>query len=307
MARVRDVPFAVRSVGPVRFFKNLGNRIVDDDLTTQAAAVAYAWLFAVIPFLIFLLTLLYYIPERQKVDAQQLIAGTIRRVMVPDAAKVLVDNLDQVFQPHGGLLSLGLLVTLWIASGGMRTTMSSLDTAYDAKKRRPFWVQWPLAVLLTVVVSAALVAVILLLPVGSAVTKYMAAHLVPTPLLWLFDAARITLALLLVLAFLALLYRYGTVVRHPFSLVSPGAVFTLVVWMLLGAGFRVYVERFGSYQKTYGAIGGVFILLLFFYLDALVLLVGAEINSQVQDCCDAARKQPTLFPDPVIAQPPPAE
>ena len=297
MARVRDVPCAVRSVGPVRFVKDLVTRVVDDDLTTQAAAVAYAWLFAVFPFLLFLLTLLYYIPERSKVNAPDEIKAAVQKVLAPQAADVLVSNLDQVFQPHGGLLSISLLVTLYVASGGMRTTMWSLDTAYDAKKRRPFWVQWPLAVLLTVIVTAAVVAVLLLLPVGTAVSGFLVTHGWISPgMLWLFDVVRFSLAVCLILFFLSLLYQFGTVVRHPFTFVSPGAVFTLVVWFLLGTGFNLYVSKFSSYQKTYGAIGGVFILLLFFYLDALVLLIGAEINSHVEECCRKSR-QAVLFTD----------
>ncbi len=292
MARVRDVPCAVRTVGPVQFVKDLVKRINDDDLTTQAAAVAYAWLFAVFPFLLFLLTLLYYIPERNKVDAPSKIRAAVHTVLAPQAADILVENLDQVFKPHGGLLSISLLVTLYVASGGMRTTMWSLDTAYDAKRRRPFWIQWPLAVLLTVIVTVAVVGIMLLLPVGSAVSGWlMSRGWIPPGLLWLFDVARFTLAVGLILFFLSLLYQFGTVVRHPFTFVSPGAIFTLFVWFLLGTGFNLYVSRFGSYQKTYGAIGGVFILLLFFYLDALVLLIGAEINSHVEECCRASRQQ----------------
>ena len=183
--------------------------------------------------------------------------------------------------------------------------MTCLDTAYNAKRRRPFWVQRPLAILLTAITSASVVTVVVLLPVGSAVTTWAANNrYFPERLLPLFDVARVTVAVLLVLMFLSLLYQFGTVVRHRFTIVSPGAAFTLVVWFLLGTGFRIYVERLGNYQKTYGTIGGVFILLLFFYLDALVLLVGAEINSQVEACAKAA-KQPTLFePEPVVAAEP---
>ena len=301
MARLFDVPHAVRSVGFVRSLKNLVKRIVDDELTTQAAAVAYAWLFAVFPFLIFLITLSAYLPEHQKADAKQVVRGAIDRIMAPAAAQTITDNLDSVLDvPRGGLLSFGLLVTLVIASGGMRNTMSSLDTAYDAKQRRPFWVQWPLAVLLTLVVAAMVAVVLVLLPVGTAVEDWMAVHhYLPAPVLVLFNFARFALAILLVLAFLSVVYQYGTAVKHPFVFVSPGAVFTLVVWFALGSGFRFYVDKFGTYQRTYGAVGGVAILLLFFYLDALVLLVGAEINSQV-DACRTADQQPTLFPaDPV--------
>jgi membrane protein len=303
MARLRQVPHAIRSVGVIRFGKNLGKRIADDDLTVQAAAVAYAWLFAVFPFLIFLVTLSAYLPKENKDMVVDRVNVTIHQIMQRDAAETITKNLQRVLnEPRGGLLSVGLLVTLWVASGGMRMTMSGLDTAYDAKRRRPFWYQWPLALLLTIVVAVMIAAVLVLLPIGPAVEAWMArSHPALRPVLFLFDVGRMVLSVVLVLAFLSLVYQYGTVVRHPFAFVSPGAVFTMVVWFALGAGFRIYIDKFGSYQKTYGALGGVAILLLFFYLDALVLLVGAEINSQVDECC-AADKQPVLFPPEVPAE-----
>ena len=93
--------------------------------------------------------------------------------------------------------------------------------------------------------------------------------------------ARYIVAIALMLAVLCLLYTFGTRVRHRFSFVTPGAIFTLLVWIILGESFRFYVDKFGKYQKTYGAVGGVAIILLFFYLDALVMLIGAEINNQI--------------------------
>ena len=304
MARLRDVPHAVRSAGLAGFVKRVSKRIADDDLTTQAAAVAYAWLFAVFPFLIFLITLAAYLPESQRLDAKQTITTAIRRIMVPAAAGEITSNLTQVLDvPRGGLLSVGLLITLWVASGGMRTTMSSLDTAYDAKRRRPFWVQWPLAVLLTVVVASMVAVVLVLLPIGSALEHWFAdRYRIPAAVLTAINASRFLLAVVLVLMFLALLYQYGTVVKHPFAVVSPGAVFTLVIWFALGAGFRVYIDKLARYQNTYGTLGGVAILLFFFYLDALVLLVGAEINSQVDECCSTEDRQPPLFPPEVMGE-----
>ncbi len=303
MARVRDVPAAVRSVGTLRFLKNLFTRIADDDLSTQAAAVAYAWLFAVFPFLIFLITLAAYMPKENRDKVVEKVTATIGHVMQQDAANTITTNLNQVLNvPRGGLLSIGLFITLWVASGGMRTTMSSLDTAYDAKRRRPFWVQWPLAVLLTLIVSVMVAAVVVLLPVATSFQDLIARHFrLPTAALWLFNLGRFAIAVALVLAFLSLVYQFGTVVKHPFAFVSPGAVFTLVVWLALGWGFRIYVDKIGSYQKTYGAVGGVAVLLLFFYLDAWVLLVGAEINSQIDECCLSAAKQLELFPPTPIA------
>ena len=295
MASLPAVPRAIRSTGLKTLAVNLGRRVAADDLSVHAAAVAYAWLFAVFPFLIFLLTLFAYLPESKKVNARNYIKDSIQQVMAKEAAETLLSNLDEVLdRPRSGLLVIGLATTLWIASGGMRATMTSLDAAYDAKRRRPFYVQWPLAVLLTFVVAAGMITVFLLVPVGTWIEGKLAEYqYFSKAMLWALTISRYGIACLLAFSLLSLLYHYGTVVKQPFTFFSPGAVFTVVVWFLLGWGFRFYVDRFGSYQKTYGAVGGVTILLLFFYLDAFVLLFGAEINSQLDECC--ATEQRGLF------------
>jgi membrane protein len=89
------------------------------------------------------------------------------------------------------------------------------------------------------------------------------------------------MAVLLLLAALMLLYKFGTSVKQRMIFFSPGAIFTVIAWLVLGSSFRYYVDKFGRYDRTYGAVGGVAIILLLFYLDALVMLIGAEINGEV--------------------------
>lgn len=127
-----------------------------------------------------------------------------------------------------------------------------------------------------------ILAVFVLLPVGAAAMRWLSVHeIVPRFVVWALNFTRYGLAILLMFAVLAILYKFGTAVKQKFSFISPGAVFTVLVWILLGETFRFYVDKFGRYEKTYGTVGGVAIILLFFYLDALVLLVGAEINSEI--------------------------
>lgn len=284
MARIRDFVPAVRALGIKKFVTILIKEISKDQLTTQAAAVAYAWLFAIFPFLLFLLTLFAYIPEEKRINAHDYIARTVDNVMAKDAANTITTNLDEVLdQPRSGLLSIGLIFTLWIASGGMSMTMTALDAAYDAKKTFPFYVQRPIAILLTAIVTILILIVLLLLPVGTAIENFLAdQEHIPGRILWALNFARYVLAILLMLSILCVFYTFGTRVRHGLVFFSPGAVFTLLVWVILGESFRFYVDKFGRYQKTYGAVGGVTILLLFFYLDALVLLIGAEINNLIE-------------------------
>jgi membrane protein len=282
MATLRDLAPAIRSVGFFKFIIQVCIRVSRDNLTTQAAAVAYAWLFAIFPFLIFLLTLFAFIPEKQKVNAQELIASSIHRVMAHDAADTMITNLNEVFHPAAGLSTVFLVVTLWIASGGMAMTMSALDAAFGEPQSRPFYIQRPLAILLTIVATVLLLVVLALLPIGAAIEGWLAnTGRIPQRILWALTLLRYVLAILLMLANVSLLYKFGTRVRHRFVFFSPGVVFTVLVWIVLGEGFRFYVDKFGRYQKTYGAVGGVTIILLFFYLDALVMLIGAEINNLV--------------------------
>ena len=99
--------------------------------------------------------------------------------------------------------------------------------------------------------------------------------------IWLVNFVRWGLAVLALLLALALVYHFGPSLRRRWRLVTPGALFSVVVWIVLAYAFKYYVNHFGRYHRTYGAVGGVAILLLFFYIDAVVLLVGAEINSEI--------------------------
>jgi membrane protein len=179
----------------------------------------------------------------------------------------------------------GLGVAIWAASGGMSMTMAALDKCYELEAGRPFYKQRPLAVLLTIVVAALILAVVVLLPIGTALKTWLIQreYITASDVVWivLFDIVRWLLALLFMVTSLMLIYHFGPSVKHRFHWITPGATFCLVVWLLLGLAFRLYVAKFGSYEKTYGTVGGVAILLLFFYIDALVLLVGAEINSEI--------------------------
>jgi membrane protein len=299
MADLKDFIPAVRKAKPWGFVFRTWQEIGKDNVLTLAAAMAYSWLFAVFPFIIFLLTLAPYLPEKQKLDAQQQITAFVQE-MIPHQAQPVLDSLESVLkEPRTGLLSFGLVVTLWTASGGVSMTMSALDSAFDAPQFRPFYTQRPIAILLTMVMVILILLVFVLLPIGSAIIKWLIEQkLVPHALVWAIDVVRYALAVLLMLAALMILYKFGTSVKQRLIFFSPGAIFTVVAWLVLGGSFRFYVDRFGRYDRTYGAVGGVAIILLLFYLDAVMLLVGAEINSEV----DRVLTSPAA-PSPEGAQP----
>jgi membrane protein len=282
MARLSELIPAIRLLGPFRFVKNIWREIGDDNLFTQAAALAYSWLFAIFPFFIVLLTLVPYLPRMQKDMVLKQVDSSLD-ILSKKGAEPIRNSLDQVLnEPRNGLLSIGLVICIWAASGGVSMTMSALDDAFDAPHVRPFYQQRPIAIVLTLVLSIMVLLVFVLLPIGTAITRYLA-HIqyFPSPILWALNFSRYALAILLMFGVLATLYRFGTIVKQQFVFFSPGAIFTVIVWILLAETFRIYIDKFGRYERMYGAVSGVTIVLFFFYLDALMLLIGAEINSEI--------------------------
>jgi membrane protein len=289
MARLVDFPQMVRSVGWKEFGRRVWQQIGEDHIFTFASALAYSWLFAIFPFLIFLLSLVPYLPPGVKENANQEAREFIYNVMPGPAADTIWPNIEKALdsvleQKRRWLIFLGLLTSIWAASGGMMATMGALDRCYDLPESRAFWKQRLIALAMTVVVAALVLSVMALLPIGTAVRKWMIARELIDPrstLLVTFDVARWTLAVLFMTIIMAVIYHFGVGVKHRFHWLTPGALFCLAAWIVLGLTFRFYVEKFGNYNKTYGTVGGVAVMLLLFYLDAAVLMIGAEINSEI--------------------------
>ena len=319
MARLRDIPVVLRTVGLVPFVKKVYFEINDDNLFTWAASLAYSWLFAIFPFFVFLLTLIPLLRDDWKHEAVNRINAAIAE-LPRETQNTLKTYLEPrlhelLYQPPPGLkgiLSLGLLVTIWAASGGLSNTMSAMNKCYDVECPRPYYKQRPLAVGLTIVVATLIIAVIILIPIGTLVTQQLtkSAESVLTVItpggaatapvaestrlrpFWLvvWQIFRYVVGVSLMLWVVAIVYHFGPAIKQRWRIITPGSVFTVVAWIILGLLFRLYVDKYGTYGKTYGAVGGVAVMLMLFYLDALVLLIGAEINSEVDSAlkkCEA--------------------
>jgi membrane protein len=295
MARLRDFSPVVRRLGFIAYCKRVWQQCLEDGLFTWASALAYSWLFAIFPFFVFLLSLMPYIPNSGKEWVEHNLGGVLQKSLPMDAYKTvwegyLQDRIGTLLHSRPkGFLSVGLLLALWAASGGMAMTVSALDKAYDLERCRPWWRVRVLAIFLTFIVASLLLAAMVLLPVASTAKEFVQNFLVhlnpprniPVWAYVIFDILRYAVALACLFAALAVLYYFGPFVKQRFRWLTPGAVFCVCVWLLLGWVFRLYVNHFGRYQQMYGPVGGVVILLLFFYLDAVVLLIGAEINSEI--------------------------
>jgi membrane protein len=285
MARLTDIPAAVREVGVWGLLQRIYRETSEDQLVMWAAALAYSWLFAIFPFLVFLMSLLPYLPESTKEAAKNEILIWVYDSMPWQAAETVWENVKDILaRPRTALLSVGIVLTLWAASGGINTTITALDKCYDLPEGRPFYRQRPLAIMLTLVVAGLILLLVLVLPVGTIAINWLEANsyaIIHRPVVLFWRIARYPVALALMFAVLHVIYHYGPSIRQPRVYLSPGAVFCVAVWMGLGLVFRFYMDHYARYNQTYGTVSGAAILLLFFYLDSLVLLIGAEINSEI--------------------------
>src|SRR5258706_145498 len=281
MARITDVPKVVRSLGFAPLAKKVWAEVTEDDAFTWGSALAYAWIFAVFPFMIFLLTLAPYLPGGVKNKVMEQVSNVAYSSVGGDAGEKIINSVNDVMSKQkGGLLSIGLLLALWGASGGMVMTMTALDKAYYVHCTRSFIKQRAIAIGLTVASAALILMVVFLLPIGAGIITYLTnhGHLGVIGKI-LANIVRYVVALGLLFGIVSLIYYFGPCIKQKYHLITPGAIFTVIVWIALGFGFGFYVSHFGNFNATYGALGGAIVMLLFFYINAGVLLIGAELNS----------------------------
>ncbi|MDF3040485.1 MAG: YihY/virulence factor BrkB family protein [Thermomicrobiales bacterium] len=253
---------------------------LDDDMATYAAALSFHVLLALFPFIIFLLTLLGATGLAPFFDQ---LLGQARVTLPPDAFQILEQVVGEIRnRPGQGILSFSIVLALWAASAGMRSVTNALNRAYDVDETRPIWQRYPLSVLYTVGLAA------LVLLSGAArlagpqvvervTNRFGITSHIATLWTWLRWPAVVALLLLVV----ALIYYLGPNVDQSFRYVTPGSVTALIVWIIASAGFSAYIERFGDYGATYGSLGGMIVLLLYFFVSGAVLLFGAEINAVI--------------------------
>ena len=262
--------------------KNIYNDFVRTRVTSIGAGLAFFFLMSLVPLLIAAATLLGFLPIPNLFDRA---IDMMARFVPAEAMGMVRDTLSGILGArHGGLLSLGILGTLWSASGGFSSLMDALDIAYDTKQSRPYIKQRLLAIELTFVVgglfTVGLVASILGPQFGSWLTTML--HL-NGPFARLWPLIRWGAMLASVIMAVEVLYYLGPNVKQQrFRDTLPGAVVATVVWLLASSLLGIYISHFGNYNKTYGSLGAVIALMLWLWVTSMILIVGAEVNSALQ-------------------------
>ena len=277
--RGADAPQEIPAKGWLDIAKRTRKEVKADQVPLLAAGVAFYTLLALFPAIIAGVSIYGLVADPQTVRDQ---INQLAESLSPETAKLIGQQVQQVTSGAGGALGvatvIGILTALWSASSGMKALITGVNLAYDEPEGRKFVKLRGLSILMTLG-AMVLLAVALALIVGfPAVPDSW-----PTVLQWTAAILRFVLLAVLLMAGLAALYRYAPDRDKPkWGWSSPGSVVATVLWVLASVGFSIYVNAFGNYNKTYGALAGVIILMFWLYLTAFVVLVGAELNAEME-------------------------
>ncbi|MEH7461513.1 YihY/virulence factor BrkB family protein [Bacillus thuringiensis] len=258
------------------FGKDLYDRTMRDDLAGLAAQLAYFFLLSLFPALVFLITLLGYIP----IHTEDVLTF-IRNYAPEDAMSLIEANVHTIMNnQNSGLLSFGLLAMLWFASNGVNAVMKAFNRAYDINETRSFISTRALSIVLTLAMIFMIVFA-LILPVfgqliGSAIFKILG---LSDEFSFVWSIVRLLLSFLVLFGLFCFLYKFAPNRRMKRREVMTGALFATIGWIVVSYSFAFYVDNFGNYSTTYGSLGGIIILILWFYLTGWVILLGGEINA----------------------------
>ena len=264
--------------------RRVWTEIQNDDVFGSAAKLAYYFLLALFPLLIFLTSIMGLILG-SGTGVRHALFNYLSQVMPSSAFELIDKTMLEVSKASGaGKLTFGLLATLWAAASGVGSMMESLNTAYDSTERRPWWKQRLVALGLTVALSVLIIGAVVVIFGGSKIAEHLGTN-------FGFSAAFVTtwkilqwpIALAFMLLAFALIYYLAPDVRKGWKWITPGSVIGIGLWLLVSFAFKGYLHFFNSYSKTYGSLGAVIVLMLWLYLTGAAVLVGGEINAEIEN------------------------
>lgn len=259
------------------FVRRLQLEIGYDDCMGMAAQIAYYMMLALFPFLLFLLSLISYLPI---LESDQVLAN-LSESLPPESFEMVKGTVRAVLsQREGGILGLGLLVALWSGSMGVGALITTINRAYNIHPKRNIAVQKALSIVLTLALSGFVILSTLLVLLGPSLSHQMFQALGlagDSQAVW--SAVRFPLVLLMNLLALSILYFFAPEAKQRYVWILPGTISATVLWFGVSQLFRLFVRNFGSYNVTYGSIAAVIILMVYLWLSGFIFLLGAEINA----------------------------
>ncbi|HET7442461.1 MAG TPA: YihY/virulence factor BrkB family protein [Terriglobales bacterium] len=264
--------------------KRVWQEIEHDNVINLGYELAYNFLLAIFPLLLFLVTL-FGLFASEGSQLKQNLFFYFSQVLPPSAYDVVTKTINEVTRnAGGGKLTFGLVFALYSASGGMTTMMSGLNTAYHVRESRSWIKTHAIAVALTVAISALVISAMFLVLMGGHLAPLIGSKLGMGPVFVVgWKVVQWIAALFFIVFAFSLIYYFGPDLREQhWYWITPGSVVGVLLWIVASFGFRIYLHYFNSYSKTYGSLGAVIVLLLWFYITGLAFLVGGEVNAEIE-------------------------
>jgi membrane protein len=265
----------------------------DNFLLDRSAALAFNFILAMFPLLLFLLAILGMFASRGTA-LQNNLMQYLAEVLPPAGFQVVSHTLGEVTKnAGGGKLTVGIVLTLWFASGGMSSMISALEGAYEVREARSWFKVRGIAVGLTIAISILIVSALIAVLAGSYAANLLGTHYgLGQAAIISWRVGEIIVALFFVALSFSLIYYWGPDLHEQhWYWITPGSIIGVLLWVAASFGFRAYLHFFNSYSKTYGSLGAAIILLMWLYITGLAFLIGGEVNAQIEHAA-AMRSHP---------------
>jgi membrane protein len=284
--RLDNIHLRKKEVSIYKILENLFFNINNDDILHKASSVAFSFTLAVFPALIFLFTLLPYIPISnlpyvEGEDFQQSLQSLIGELAMLKQVSTTIEDLMK--NPRGDLLSFSVLLSVFLSTNGMMELVQTFNKIYKTIEKRSYWYTRLNASLLTVILALVFFTGILLLIFGNLTLNFMLDNgLINQDLLY-YSLLALKFLILFILFLIAIssIYYFGPALHNKWKFISIGSVIATLLSLLVSYLFSFYITNFGTYNKIYGSIGAMIALMVWIYMVSVILLVGYEINSSI--------------------------
>ena len=277
---------------PIQLARRVGNEFNEDDISGRSAELAYYFFLAIFPALLMMVTLLGFF-SGPGTAIQNAMLQQFGRMLPGSASELIGKTLNEVHRNAGGLkVAIGLLGALWSASAGVVAISDVLNICYEVKETRGFIKRRAVMVVLTIALAVLVLAAVTVILYGGTIAQTVGNHVGlsgPAVLAW--RIIQWPLAFILMsIAFAAVYYVAPNLDEPEWYWITPGSVIGFLLWIAASVVLRLYLHYFNSYSATYGSLGAVIILMLWFYLTGMAILLGGEVNSEIGHAQKAREK-----------------
>ena len=276
--KIRPIGLSGLSIYDISSFFYKG--LIEGAITTRASSLAFNFFLAFFPAIIVLFTLIPYIP----VDGfQETLMDILMNILPPSTNEITLETLDDIINnPRGGLLSLGFVLAIYFSTNGINSLIEAFKASYHISKTESILKQRFLSLIITFTLTIILIFTIALIIFGQFIINYLIEYeFINSNEKILFNLAKWFILISMLFLGISTIFNLGPSLKNKWRTFSPGAIFSTVFIIVTSLGFTYYIDNFGQYNKIYGSIGTLIIILLWIYFNAIILLTGFEINASI--------------------------